>query len=323
MKHFITKTVLLLFLLTMSRKHDQIFSPIFFLTTLYFSRNIKFTEKQHGQQILTYINTFFTIIRNIFVISVWYILFRRKPPINDFVDIAVQIVPKLTAALYITAVYTSISSNITYHHLDEIKTLITQNKRWNYINWKPNFNKTNINTIKFQFIPLYIVYFIIYFQIALMQYIVISKAFFTYYSKDELALIIFGNSISALFVSMQYAYANLLHQQYKLLNKEFTAISTTTPFDKNLLNDLIKTYTNINKQHESIDTAFGFYLFCKFVSTYTILTITLYYIVCKNMWPFFTMFWISFHTVDLILVVWFSHQLQTEVILFIFLFLIQ
>lgn len=295
----------------MSKQVDLIFKPVFFLTSIFFLHNFKICKNQYGGLYIL------TSIRIIFLIIIGYITSKRSSPSNDAVDIAVQLMQKLSYSLTIFLTY--ITANITSKHLNNLKTLVKQNNKWNYTHWTLKntiLNKTYYSNtkIRFIFIPIYTFYLLLNLWLIYWDYSVFSGSSWYYFSFDEFILLIFSNFTNALYMSIICSIASLILQQYHQLNKELTNLSTKQNTLKKF-NKSSKIYTNLHKQYKLFSAAFKFFILGKFLSTYTWLTITLDNMVrAPGELTLFSVFWIVFLTCELMIIAYYCHRILKQVI---------
>lgn len=283
----------------MSEKVDRIFRPVDILFTLCFLKSIDFKSNQTKTS--KKLKSIFILIRIIFIIIVWYILFRRGRVINDIVDNMIQLIQQLGCGITITATY--LGANYTSQHLHQIKTLIKQNHEFNQA-------KTRITSV---FIPTFIFCVAMYSLQATLDIIFYQEANWIYYSRDQYFFMTYGCFINVVYTSTIYTIGNIIQQQFTHLNNEVKLIQKNN--NLNNLEKIPKKYTELQKQSESFSAAFQWFMLCKLITTYAWLLISLYYpIIQQDAMPWFTTFWVFFLSSELMLVFYYCDRIENEVV---------
>lgn len=272
-------------------KVENIFQPMNILTSMCLLRNIG-TQNYFNKK---YSRITFIIIRILLMVFYWYIILKRTMPTNGALDYFMQFIQKSSSGLHFTVIYAA--ANLTCRHLDNIKTLMKQNSR------------CNITSI---FIPIYAVFLIIYMIVSAMEYELFYKNTWLIFSQEQFVVMVCGGMIHILVLSMFYAVGSFIQQQYQQINEDLSLLCRQK--NRELLKKLSKIYSIIHKQLISLGRGFGLFIFCKFVTTYIYVLMSLYHLVVfVNEWMGYHILWIGFVMSELVLVMYYCDRIQNEV----------
>lgn len=299
----------------MSSNVDKTFRLINIITKIFLLQNIEFTKNTNGS--LTALNKIvsiiYIVIRTIFIVAIWYSLFRRSAPFPDLLDIAMQLGQKFSSGLNLTITY--ITSHLIIRNIKKITKLMKDYNRWNCATWSLKKQNThNNNKITSYFMPYFIVLSLIYIYNTIFEYKIFESRYWFLFSRDQFIVMEFGSFISVLMISIIYAISGVIIQQYKQLNNELME-----DYDNDdSLYSLAKVFSELNEQCECLSAAFEWFVLCKFLATFLFVIITLFYfLLIPEDFPVYSIVWIGYLCGELFLIVYYCDQIQVEVKIYI------